>query len=251
MVPSLHPIETAPIWRVRFISSAVEPIPLTKALTICGRDPNCDIVLPTELANRQHFQIHRRDGGCYLEDLHSRCGTCLELDEGHNNGALQPDCGTRPGGWQIIGLTPLRVGDVFGHPACYLNLERTTPFAIEDWNFCSNSQGMLLAIRNTELADASRLRQFLERCMELIPKQCRNEIHCRRLREHPDVWSAATGLARYVVAASTRLLANLEGDVQARQPIEAEVWRACEDSESLVCDLLREIFRFESGRQPT
>jgi hypothetical protein len=91
------------------------------------------------------------------------------------------------------------------------------------------------------------MHQFLERCMALVPEPDRDEMSFRRLREHPDTWSAAAGLARYVVAAaSSPLLRMTEGDVRLRQQMDAEIWRACADAESRVCWLLREIFRFES-----
>jgi hypothetical protein len=245
-MPSLRPPETAPAWRVSYNVPSDAPTPLTKARTVCGRDPRCDIVLPSLAVGRQHFQIHCRDNGCYLEDLHSCCGTFLARGEGYNNGALRADCEVQAGGWQVIGLTPLRAGDVFGHPVRYLTLERAALVASEDWTVRSNSQGMLLAVRGAGRADAPRLRQFLERCMALVAESDRDEITFRRLREHPDTWSAAAGLARYLVAAaSSRLLRHLGGDGQLREQLDAQIWRACEDAESLVCGLLRELFRDE------
>jgi hypothetical protein len=242
-MPSLHLPKTAPAWCVRFTSRSDAATPLAKARTLCGRDPNCDVVLPSLAVSRQHFQIHCRDKGCYLEDLHSPCGTFLDRGEGYNNGRLRADCEIQAGGWQIIGLMPLRAGDVFGHPTRYLTLEPTAPITPDDWTFGANSQGMLLAVRGTRLADPSRLRQFLDRCMALVAEQDRDEIAFRRLREHSDTWSAAAGLARYVVAAaSSGLLWNLRGDVQLRQQLDAQIWRACEDAESVVCGLLREFF---------
>src|SRR5262249_18687769 len=153
------------------------------------------------------------DNGCYLEDLDSPCGTFLDRGEGYNKGLLRADCEIQAGAWQIIGLTPLRADDVFGHPACYLTLERTAPITPDDWMLRPNSQGMLLAIRGTKFADACRLRQFLERCLALVAEEDRDESAFRRLHEHPDTWSAAAGLARYVVAATTfRMLWDLRGD---------------------------------------
>jgi hypothetical protein len=37
--------ETAALWRVVSRSSADAFIPLTKERTVCGRNPNCDVVL--------------------------------------------------------------------------------------------------------------------------------------------------------------------------------------------------------------
>src|SRR5262249_9210446 len=153
------------------------------------------------------------------------------------------DCEIKAGGWQVIGLAPLRAGDVFGHPDCYLTLERGAAVASDDWMLRSNSQNMLLALRGARRADAPRLRQFLERCMALVAEEDRDEFAFRRLREHPDTWSAAAGLARYVVAAaSARLQWHHGDDGQLREQMDAQSWRACEDAESLVCGLLREFF---------
>jgi hypothetical protein len=250
-MPALPLPETAPAWRVRFTFRSDEAIPLTRACTVCGRDPNCDLVLPSNAVSRRHFQIHCRDQGCYLEDLNSCCGTFLDRGAGYNIGSLWATCEIQPGGWQISGLTPLRAGDVFGHPHLYLTLERTAPITPDNWALGANSQGMLLALRGTRLADASRLRQFLDRCLALVAKQDRDEFVFRRLREHPDAWSAAAGLARYVVAAaSSGLLCNLRGDVQLRHQRDAEIWNACEEAEVLVCGILRELFRELFNSEP-
>jgi hypothetical protein len=232
-----------PDWCVVRLFGAGGAWSLIKECTVCGRNPECDLVLPSIAVCRKHFLIHRRLGGCYLEDLDSRCGTFLDRGPGYNNGSLRPDCEIHPGGWQITGLTPLRAGDVFGHPACYLRLERLPPVSAADWSGCSNSQGMLLAIRGTPAADPERLRRFLESCRELLETDDQEPIVFHRLRGHPDPWSAAAGLARFVVAkATTRLQHKLTGNERPRRQCVEEVWRACDDAEFRICRLLRGVF---------
>lgn len=231
------------IWRIVKKSHPLETFLLTSECTICGRDPKCDIVLPFPAVCRQHFQIHCRLGGCYLEDLNSRCGTFLDQGKGCNNGLLRAVCEIQGGGWQIIGLTPLRAGDVFGHPADYLTLERTAPMTANDWTNGTNSQALLLALRGTSAAEPGRLRRFLANCQELLDETNRDEGALRRLSEHADAWTAAAGLARFVVAAATsELLRRIQSNERLRQKWDTEIWRACAEAELRVCTLLRELF---------
>jgi hypothetical protein len=238
-----HLPKADPDWRVVGLFGAGDARSLTKECTVCGRDPGCDVVLPSLAVGRKHFLIHRRRGGCYLEDLGSCCGTFLDQGEGYNNGFLKPDCEIHPGGWVIMGLTPLRAGDVFGHPARYLRLERVPPVSAADWSGCLNSQAMLLAIRRTPVADPGRLRRFLEFCRELLEADDQEPTVFRRLQAHPDSWSAAAGLARFMVAKATASLQDkLTGNERPRRQCDEAVWHACDDAEFRVCRLLRDVF---------
>src|SRR5258708_420746 len=42
---------------------------------VIGREPYCDIVLPSRSVSRQHARIERRPDGFYIEDLGSLNGT--------------------------------------------------------------------------------------------------------------------------------------------------------------------------------
>ena len=48
---------------------------LTKDVTVIGRQPDCDLVLPEGTVSRRHARIVRRQGEYYIEDLRSRNGT--------------------------------------------------------------------------------------------------------------------------------------------------------------------------------
>jgi hypothetical protein len=131
-----------PNWHVRFGSHSTKVLPLTKEWTICGRHPACDVVFDNNAVGRRHFAVVLRRGGCYVHDLNSRCGTMLH--RGTGVGGLRADCEIRPGCWQVVGLTPLRAGDEFGHPAGWLTLEQAVPMSTDDWVTGNNSQSMLL-----------------------------------------------------------------------------------------------------------
>jgi signal transduction histidine kinase/ActR/RegA family two-component response regulator len=50
---------------------------LGRPITIVGRDPNCDVVLPDAAVSRRHARVVRTDDGYVLEDLGSTGGTIL------------------------------------------------------------------------------------------------------------------------------------------------------------------------------
>jgi pSer/pThr/pTyr-binding forkhead associated (FHA) protein len=72
-------------------------IPLDAEHVILGRDPGCDIVLPSTSVSRRHARITRVGDGYYVEDLGSRGGTYLN-------------------DLQLNGITPLKDGDCIRLP---------------------------------------------------------------------------------------------------------------------------------------
>jgi serine phosphatase RsbU (regulator of sigma subunit)/pSer/pThr/pTyr-binding forkhead associated (FHA) protein len=48
---------------------------LDRELTIIGRNPDCDLVLPPKSVSRKHASIHRKSGGFELKDIGSTRGT--------------------------------------------------------------------------------------------------------------------------------------------------------------------------------
>ncbi len=54
-----------------------QTFPLVGDATVLGRHPDCDIVLDAGAVSRQHARVVRSGDDYYLEDLHSRNGTCL------------------------------------------------------------------------------------------------------------------------------------------------------------------------------
>jgi len=216
------------MWRVVNASQNVS-FPLLKACTSVGRDPDCDIAIPRPAVSRQHFIIHLRSQGCYLEDLHSRGGTYLfpgRVDDG--------------GFGQIIGLTPLRPGDTFGHPACYLTLENDSPLVSGDWRIGNNSQAMLVALRHLGIADPARLQSFIAACHVQLSEDVTGRIDL--LLAHPDRWFTAAEMARCIVAkASVDVLTDARND-ELRRKLDPDLWRACADAELWVCKLLGDLW---------
>lgn len=50
---------------------------LDRDRVVIGRDPDCDVVLPSRLVSRQHAVVARDEAGYVLEDLESKNGTYL------------------------------------------------------------------------------------------------------------------------------------------------------------------------------
>jgi pSer/pThr/pTyr-binding forkhead associated (FHA) protein len=69
---------------------------LEKEQTILGRNPDCDVVIPSLCADRRHARIIRVGDQFYVEDMNSRGGTRVNGREISN---------------QIQGRKPLRGGD--------------------------------------------------------------------------------------------------------------------------------------------
>ena len=144
-------------------------------------------------------------------------------------------------------MSPLRAGDVFGHPHCFLTLERATPLTSDDWTMGKNSQVLLMAIRHTSVEEPSRLRTFVEACIAMLDPEFKYRSDMCLLRQHYDMWLAGVGLARFVVAAATIPIQE-ELTEDKRRHYEgneryAELWLSCEKTELELCSLLRELFR--------
>src|SRR5262249_12788361 len=65
-MPSLHIIKGA---------NQGATVPLDRDRFVIGRNPECGIVIPLTSVSREHAQILRQQGRCYIEDLQSRNGT--------------------------------------------------------------------------------------------------------------------------------------------------------------------------------
>jgi pSer/pThr/pTyr-binding forkhead associated (FHA) protein len=72
--------------------TAGSQIGLEKEVTVIGRSPDCDVVVPHPALARRHAQVTRRGEWFVLDDLDSRPGTWLNHQ-------------------QVLGLSPLRQGD--------------------------------------------------------------------------------------------------------------------------------------------
>ena len=66
MMPSLHILKGA---------NSGSTIPLDRDRFVIGRNPECGVVIPLTSVSREHAQILRQAGRCYIEDLQSRNGT--------------------------------------------------------------------------------------------------------------------------------------------------------------------------------
>ncbi len=72
---------------------AQRPVPLTRQVTLLGREADCDIVVPDEQASRHHAEVYWDHGRVQL------------VDRGSLNG-------TRVNGQGVLGQVPLREGDI-------------------------------------------------------------------------------------------------------------------------------------------
>lgn len=72
---------------------AQRPVPLTRQVTLLGREADCDIVVPDDQASRHHAEVYWDHGRVQL------------LDRGSLNG-------TRVNGQGVLGQVPLRQGDI-------------------------------------------------------------------------------------------------------------------------------------------
>jgi pSer/pThr/pTyr-binding forkhead associated (FHA) protein len=69
------------------------PVPLTRLVTLLGREVDCDIIVPDDQASRHHAELRWDHGRVHL------------VDRGSLNG-------TRVNGQGVLGQVPLRAGDV-------------------------------------------------------------------------------------------------------------------------------------------
>jgi len=76
--------------------------PLTKEVTVLGRDAACDIVLSDHGASKRHAKITRRDHGFYIEDLRSTNGTRVGNQDLTETRRLEGDESIRIGDTQLI-----------------------------------------------------------------------------------------------------------------------------------------------------
>lgn len=217
--------------------------PLVKERNVCGRISTCDVVLPSTAISREHFVIHCRFGGCYLEDLNSRAGTYLNVNLGNDLGLFHPDFGIFSDSSQIKGLTPLRVGDVFGQAECFLRLERGPSWTGVDWSECQNSQELLLAIRGTPAGLPRRFGRFVDLCLELLEPDGPDSRIPSPSQTQKESWSAAAELARLVIRRATyfRMPHFLKG-----KPIhdrdKEDPWQICQKTEAKICQRIRMVF---------
>jgi hypothetical protein len=66
------------VWLLDPLGDQVEKsIEISKQLTIIGRHPDCDIVLPSNTVSRRHAQIRKEGERALLSDLGSTNGTLL------------------------------------------------------------------------------------------------------------------------------------------------------------------------------
>ena len=75
---------------------------LTRAVTVFGRDDDCDVVLDDVHCSRRHLEIHNSGDVCVLRDLESTNGVLL------NGQRVVADCQLREGDIVELGMTRLR-----------------------------------------------------------------------------------------------------------------------------------------------
>jgi len=68
-------------------------IELRREVTICGRNPTCDIPVPSTSVSRQHFRIVRHGDRFYIEDMDTPPGT--RVNDQQIRGATQLSDGDR------------------------------------------------------------------------------------------------------------------------------------------------------------
>jgi hypothetical protein len=207
-------------------------VTLEKDVTVIGRSPDCDVVVPHPAISRQHARVIRREGWFLLEDLRSRGGTYLN-------------------GRRIPGLSALRDGNRILLASVEAVFESPVKaMTEEDWLAEGNSQSLLAWLRRHVDASERRLRLFAVACYRhgrlAWPDERSAAVaeHAERLVE--ETWpllSRETGHDPEMVADAWQTAVDSARN-GAGMPASGrkDWWTAFMQAEDTLCRLVRDVF---------